>query len=419
MKFFNIFKKLSQNNSSKLQNKPCNIINDSNDLNDLVNIDIIDDFDDIDNFDDIDDFDDMDNFGDIDDFDDMDEFDYIDDIDERIAEITRKKQAESEKLHAEFIKEINKFNIDKIDPTIVDNSPLSSVEKSFLQYMNGKTVINPYVAGYWSFEYGINYNNCMSKLVYNGYLRKSSCKETIKSMTIPELKVMLKKLNLKQSGRKQELLDRLSPLITEELAANYIPPERITFSLTEKGEQILEGVKPSATKDLEFEDKCLELIHNKRFSDAYLVVYGRELNKPFPSVIDIDYKKPLEDSRLQAYEYLYSMSENTKLIEAIIFCDMIRVSQKGAVPLLDRLNLSEYTNQFRYLNHSQQSIRDILSLKESNYQKFEILVCDDACPTCRKMRNKKFKVSEAKLGVNLPPFCDNCRCTILPVIGSR
>ena len=113
------------------------------------------------------------------------------------------------------------------------------------------------------------------------------------------------------------------------------------------------------------------------------------------------------------------MSENTKLIEAIIFCDMIRVSQKGAVPLLDRLNLSEYTNQFRYLNHSQQSIRDILSLKESNYQKFEILVCDDACPKCRKMRNKKFKVSEAKLGVNLPPFCDNCRCTILPVIGSR
>lgn len=51
------------------------------------------------------------------------------------------------------------------------------------------------------------------------------------------------------------------------------------------------------------------------------------------------------------------------------------------------------------------------------YKKYQICTADDenTCPRCRKMDGKVFLLSEAQLGVNLPPFCDFCRCSIIVI----
>ena len=38
------------------------------------------------------------------------------------------------------------------------------------------------------------------------------------------------------------------------------------------------------------------------------------------------------------------------------------------------------------------------------------------CPICRGMRNKVFKISERKAGVNFPPYHPWCRCTFEIVV---
>lgn len=49
------------------------------------------------------------------------------------------------------------------------------------------------------------------------------------------------------------------------------------------------------------------------------------------------------------------------------------------------------------------------------YKKYQICTTADenTCPRCRKMEGKTFLISEAQPGVNLPPFCDCCRCSVL------
>lgn len=51
-----------------------------------------------------------------------------------------------------------------------------------------------------------------------------------------------------------------------------------------------------------------------------------------------------------------------------------------------------------------------------NFDYYEIMCTLDAktCPTCAKMDGKIYKSREAKPGVNLPPFHENCRCTTAP-----
>jgi SPP1 gp7 family putative phage head morphogenesis protein len=50
------------------------------------------------------------------------------------------------------------------------------------------------------------------------------------------------------------------------------------------------------------------------------------------------------------------------------------------------------------------------------YYEFYADTDDRTCDKCAALDGKRFKLKQAKFGVNCPPMHDGCRCCILPVI---
>lgn len=62
------------------------------------------------------------------------------------------------------------------------------------------------------------------------------------------------------------------------------------------------------------------------------------------------------------------------------------------------------------------SKKALLELKENNQKQYQILstLDKDTCYKCGLLDQNIFKTSNAELTVNIPPFHDGCRCTIMP-----
>ncbi|SHK80443.1 minor capsid protein [Hespellia stercorisuis] len=52
------------------------------------------------------------------------------------------------------------------------------------------------------------------------------------------------------------------------------------------------------------------------------------------------------------------------------------------------------------------------SLVRNGFSFYEYIACKDSCEICKRLDGKVFPISELTPGVNAPPMCDNCRCSI-------
>gem|GEM_PF-2422942 len=61
--------------------------------------------------------------------------------------------------------------------------------------------------------------------------------------------------------------------------------------------------------------------------------------------------------------------------------------------------------------------RTLRELSDAKVEKYEVSTCGDSrvCAACRAQEGKKYYVKDAVIGVNAPPFCEECRCIILGV----
>lgn len=48
--------------------------------------------------------------------------------------------------------------------------------------------------------------------------------------------------------------------------------------------------------------------------------------------------------------------------------------------------------------------------------KISAIIDENTCEQCRKLNGEKFKFKKRKVGVNFPPFHDNCRCSFIAII---
>lgn len=93
-------------------------------------------------------------------------------------------------------------------------------------------------AGFWWYRYGIkDVMKIVESLKTKGYVQIGSIKEAINMEKLPAIKEVLKKHNLKASGKKAELVERLLVTLPEE-ELSYEFPKR-PYKLTETGEDIL------------------------------------------------------------------------------------------------------------------------------------------------------------------------------------
>ncbi len=314
-----------------------------------------------------------------------------------------------------------------------DSSPLTSVEISFLDYIDSKKVHELSLPGYWTYEYNLDFKYVISKLINNGYLIVSSTPDRLERLKVNELKDILRKHNLKVSGKKAELIQRIEENITTEQLSNYFNShyDTLYYIATPSGKQLIKSQPKSVTKDIDFEDECLQLIEQRDLNGAYKLVCKRESMKQLKRGINVDWDQKFKQG-LQRKNYIYQKLIDTNIpeipskvlktaINTYIFCDML--GRRPHPSLFNRLTSHQFSNEATcYLDLVEYEFlkikadQDIVELKARFPNKrYEVLLADDelVCGICLKFNKKKIPISKAKVGVNFPPFHQGCRCTYI------
>lgn len=111
-------------------------------------------------------------------------------------------------------------------------------EICFLNYINGLNHSNN-LPDYWKYNYGINPNIVVSKLITSGLLEfKVNIEKNISILTVPQLKEVLKDNNLPVKGKKSDLIERILGNIDTSYLEKQFPEKR--FLLTKKGEELID-----------------------------------------------------------------------------------------------------------------------------------------------------------------------------------
>ena len=230
-----------------------------------------------------------------------------------IDELDRIAQERSDRLYNERQQRIHKFNPFELNIHNVDTSPLSSVERAFLKQMNGQSVENPTVNAYWIYEYSLDFEATMTRLIVNHYLQISDAFMELDFLTVIELKAILKQYNLGIAGKKKELIQRIKTNVSSEQLSATLNGQTKRYILTAKGTEVIADLPLSMTKNLELEDHCLDCIYKRRLNEAYRLVCKNELSKVIPRGIGMDWKqeydKGLSDFKLQLYTAFLEQDE--------------------------------------------------------------------------------------------------------------
>lgn len=258
----------------------------------------------------------------------------------------------SDRLFAEREKRIAAFNPFSIESYNQEAETINSVERAFLKKINNNPIEKPNVAAYWIYEYNIDFDKIMTKLLKNQYLRVSTVNESISYLTIPELKDLLKDKGLKLTGKKSELVLRVQDSYSEDEICAKQPNLSRHYVLTSLGESVIANLHESATKDLEFEDACIAAIINGDINGAYQLICSWDNNKIIPSGIGRDwngeYLNDLPDYQIKGYtDFLSSRlfetldaypDEEQKYKTCIIFCNLLHKDSRDMVKVFKRIS---------------------------------------------------------------------------------
>ena len=337
-----------------------------------------------------------------------------------ITQITQEKKAESDRLYQERQALQKSFDPYNINLAKLDTSKLKPSEIQFLKKIVNQPVENPYVAGYWEYEYGLKFPVIMTKLLGNDYLTISSAADNLEYLTLPELKDILRKNSLPVSGKKGDLIQRIIQNISKDVLSAHLGNHNAHYKKKKKGRSIASNAHNSITKDTEFEDACLSAIREMDFNKAFRLVCKFEIEKPFARGIGIDWKKKCQDGLSQQEQAFYtrildgSSGIERAYRECVILSYMLGASRPK--PLIKRICGAVDESLLDSANYSlkkSKALLDIESYKAMDVERYEILGTEDdrTCPKCQKMNGKVFSLSKAQIGENFPPFCQKCRCT--------
>ena len=300
---------------------------------------------------------------------------------------------------------------------------LTCVEKAFLKKIINQPVKNPYIAGYWEWQYCIKHEELIEKLLSNGYLIITNAIDNLNYMTIPELKNVLRQANLKVSGNKQNLIKRINVNIAKNDLCNYVTDLKERYTITENGFKEIENLPDSITKDIDFENEVLQIINNGDLDTAYRKVAEWRGLHPDGS-IEIDWfeeaKRGISESDLSFYKYVLGETQGIEKLyrEATVLCLMLGWGPFKANILITRLVNKIEGKYFLSAIQSYYEGRQISTLnsyKKSGYKHYQILTAEDdyVCEKCRAFNRKIFLVEDAQIGVNFPPFHNCCVCTTI------
>ncbi|MGM9630033.1 SAP domain-containing protein [Butyricicoccus sp.] len=119
-------------------------------------------------------------------------------------------------------------------------SGLYVAEILLLEYCSYGTYPHPKTGypGFWWFTYGIrNVGNALKSLEDRGYIQWASARNQIPQMTVPQLKEIASKLDIKISGKKSNIVKSILDNATDSEIDSVIGEKK--YELTEKGSEEL------------------------------------------------------------------------------------------------------------------------------------------------------------------------------------
>lgn len=126
-----------------------------------------------------------------------------------------------------FFKKNSSLSQKKAENTALPPKKLSVAEIQFLQYLSNHDTNIATFKKYFS----LNYEDTVSLLLKNNYMRIGSAEESLSLNTVQDLKKFLKLKDLSLSGKKEDLMQRI---LSETTDYDTYFSKRI-FILTEKG----------------------------------------------------------------------------------------------------------------------------------------------------------------------------------------
>lgn len=244
------------------------------------------------------------------------------------------------------------------------------------------------------------------------------------------LKSILKYFGLKTSGKKQEIIKRITSNIgeadvraTNEYSDFYI--------LTEKGREVICNFRANALiNSSEDFKKHINWILNGEFDISYRMACKENAEKPVPPGLNCDwvgwYQRGITEKWYRISKNSMNNSDNPLATATAIYSLYSGKSYRECAGLLSAVynsdssfdDVKDIYLEIRYAGSLLSSEIDIASYLESNILEYQFLATLDTrtCPVCGKLDGKIFSVKDKKIGVNCPPMHKECRCTTISVV---
>ncbi|EGT4721667.1 SAP domain protein [Clostridioides difficile 824] len=330
-----------------------------------------------------------------------------------LYELEKQAREKSDALYDIHTNSINKFNPQN-NILETDTKPLTSIEKSFLKYIIGENIYEPYIATYWTYEYNINYSYLISKFFNMDYLKISNYIEDLTKLTVSELKEILKSNNIKSTGKKAELIERIEKEISRKDLSNFFNSSNKYYALTDKGKELLKDVRKSVTKNTDLEDQCLELIYIDKYEEAYDLICKYESSKNIQRGININWENhKITPMKIESYKAIKELDINLKdtLLDNIIkssyiLCDMLGNNSKTSILVkrlagekIDNIEINNAINSINDViyNHSTITYNANDSINNKNLHYMDIVKNNKSIPFEVNNKNYNFKINENEI----------------------
>lgn len=247
----------------------------------------------------------------------------------------------------------------------------------------------------------------------NGFYARYAKKEGI---TMAEAKKRASKIDIEEYQRKA------AKYVKEKNFSDQANEEMRLYNLTMKVNR-LELLKAKIGLELVSGFDELQKFFDQKLTERSLEefermagILGISVNRPdlqAQSIANASFKNATFSERIWMYQDMLKNELNSLLQTGLIQGQNPR---KLAAHLRKRFGVSKYNAERLMITELArvQTESSKKSMERNGYDEYEFLAESTACPICRAINGKHFKVSKMMPGTNAAPIHPSCRCSVVP-----
>lgn len=202
----------------------------------------------------------------------------------------------------------------------------------------------------------------------------------------------------------------------------------------------------SLNRDLQILNDCAKLIENTIIPEVFFSRYDLYMEK-LSILSDAQKARFIKVKGDNLYQKYKEMDTEEKKIEAVNnFIDRMWFdtclkaeklkTEKGKENRYSRFynalqnyedkmptSCIQHYKNLKRIDHSEQTKIQTLNQKrnieKNGFSHYEYIACSNSCSKCKALDGKVFPLSELCPGVNAPPMCEHCRCSISAHTGEN